>query len=44
MIDCPVSGTGSQAKNRDLVFYASGDKKVISAAGPSPDGLRPTCL
>ena len=30
MIDCPVSGTGAQAKNRDLVFYASGDKKVIA--------------
>jgi L-threonate 2-dehydrogenase len=30
MIDCPVSGTGSQAKNKDLVFYASGDKKIIS--------------
>jgi putative dehydrogenase len=33
MIDCPVSGTGAQAKNRDLVFYASGDKKVISGLG-----------
>ncbi len=33
MIDCPVSGTGAQAKNRDLVFYASGDKKVISRLG-----------
>ncbi len=29
MIDCPVSGTGSQAANRDLVFYASGDKATI---------------
>ena len=29
MIDCPVSGTGSQAANRDLVFYASGDKAAI---------------
>jgi L-threonate 2-dehydrogenase len=28
-IDCPVSGTGAQAKNRDLVFYASGDSKEI---------------
>jgi L-threonate 2-dehydrogenase len=30
MIDCPVSGTGSQAKNRDLVFYASGDAATIA--------------
>ena len=30
MIDCPVSGTGSQAKNRDLVFYASGNAKTIA--------------
>jgi L-threonate 2-dehydrogenase len=34
MLDCPVSGTGSQAKARDLVFYASGDSKTIR-------GLRP---
>ena len=29
VIDCPVSGTGSQAANRDLVFYASGDKPTV---------------
>ena len=29
VIDCPVSGTGSQAADRDLVFYASGDKATI---------------
>ena len=29
VIDCPVSGTGSQAANRDLVFYASGNKATI---------------
>jgi 3-hydroxyisobutyrate dehydrogenase-like beta-hydroxyacid dehydrogenase len=34
MIDCPVSGTGSQAKNRDLVFYASGDAKTIARLRP----------
>ena len=27
MLDTPVSGTGSQAKTRDLVFYASGDSQ-----------------
>lgn len=35
MIDCPVSGTGSQAKNRDLVFYASGDAGAIARLRPA---------
>ena len=34
LIDCPVSGTGSQAKNRDLVFYASGNAKAIARLRP----------
>ncbi|HXX25624.1 MAG TPA: NAD(P)-dependent oxidoreductase [Pseudolabrys sp.] len=34
MLDTPVSGTGSQAANRDLVFYASGDKKLIRKLTP----------
>jgi L-threonate 2-dehydrogenase len=34
MIDCPVSGTGAQAKVRDLVFYASGDAKLIRRLRP----------
>jgi 3-hydroxyisobutyrate dehydrogenase-like beta-hydroxyacid dehydrogenase len=34
MIDCPVSGTGAQAKNRDLAFYASGDSKLIAKVRP----------
>jgi 3-hydroxyisobutyrate dehydrogenase-like beta-hydroxyacid dehydrogenase len=29
MLDCPISGTGSQAKTKDLVVYASGDSKAI---------------
>jgi 3-hydroxyisobutyrate dehydrogenase-like beta-hydroxyacid dehydrogenase len=29
MLDCPVSGTGAQAKVKDLVVYASGDSKAI---------------
>jgi 3-hydroxyisobutyrate dehydrogenase-like beta-hydroxyacid dehydrogenase len=29
MLDCTVSGTGAQAKVKDLVFYASGDSKTI---------------
>jgi putative dehydrogenase len=34
MLDCPLSGTGSQAKTRDLVVYASGDTKSIAAQMP----------
>jgi putative dehydrogenase len=33
-LDTPVSGTGSQAKNRDLIFYASGDAKIIARLRP----------
>ncbi|SHL45899.1 3-hydroxyisobutyrate dehydrogenase/glyoxylate/succinic semialdehyde reductase [Bradyrhizobium lablabi] len=29
-LDCPLSGTGAQAKNRDLVIYASGDSNAIA--------------
>src|SRR5690349_13230863 len=29
VLDCPVSGTGAQAKTRDLVVYASGDPVAI---------------
>jgi putative dehydrogenase len=29
MLDCPVSGTGAQARVKDLVVYASGDRKAI---------------
>jgi putative dehydrogenase len=29
-LDCPLSGTGAQAKVRDLVVYASGDSRAIA--------------
>ena len=29
-LDCPLSGTGAQAKTRDLVVYASGDSQAIA--------------
>jgi putative dehydrogenase len=29
-LDCPLSGTGAQAKNRDLIVYASGDSDAIA--------------
>jgi 3-hydroxyisobutyrate dehydrogenase-like beta-hydroxyacid dehydrogenase len=34
MLDCPISGTGSQAKTGDLVIYASGDSKAIAKLKP----------
>jgi putative dehydrogenase len=29
-LDCPLSGTGAQARNRDLIVYASGDSGAIA--------------
>src|SRR3954452_16408941 len=29
MLDCPLSGTGAQARTKDLVVYASGDAQAI---------------
>ena len=34
VLDCPVSGTGVQADNKDVVFYASGDSKAIAKLKP----------
>jgi 3-hydroxyisobutyrate dehydrogenase-like beta-hydroxyacid dehydrogenase len=34
MLDCPVSGTGTQAKTKDLAIYASGDRKSIRKLRP----------
>ncbi len=34
MLDCPVSGTGAQAAVKDIVVYASGDKKTIAKLKP----------
>ena len=34
LLDTPVSGTGSQAAARDLVFYASGDSRAIKRLRP----------
>ncbi len=34
MLDCPVSGTGAQAKMKDLVVYASGDGGEIKKLAP----------
>ena len=34
MLDCPISGTGSQAKVKDVVVYASGDTRAIRRLKP----------
>ena len=34
MLDCPVSGTGAQAKNKDIVIYASGGAAEIKRLKP----------
>ena len=34
LLDCPLSGTGAQARTKDLVVYASGDALAIEAMMP----------
>lgn len=34
MIDCPISGTGTQAKSKDLVLYVSGDRELARTLEP----------
>jgi len=34
MLDCPLSGTGAQARTKDLVVYASGDSSAIKSMMP----------
>ncbi len=39
LLDCPLSGTGAQAKTRDLAVYASGDAKAIKRFAPVFEGF-----
>lgn len=39
LLDCPLSGTGAQARNKDLVVYASGDSGAITDCVPVFDGF-----
>jgi L-threonate 2-dehydrogenase len=34
-LDCPISGTGAQAKGKDIVVYASGDAAAIGRLEPA---------
>ena len=39
LLDCPLSGTGAQARTKDLVVYASGDEKACKACVPVFEGF-----
>jgi putative dehydrogenase len=39
LLDCPLSGTGAQARTKDLVVYASGDRKACAKAEPFMPGF-----
>lgn len=39
LLDCPLSGTGAQAVNRDLAVYASGDAQAIASMEPVFQGF-----
>jgi L-threonate 2-dehydrogenase len=39
LLDCPLSGTGAQARNRDLAVYASGNARSIRRFAPVFEGF-----
>ena len=39
VLDAPVSGTGSQAQTKDLVFFVSGDRDAFERARPVLDAV-----
>jgi putative dehydrogenase len=39
VLDCPLSGTGSQARAKDLVVYASGDRRAYRRVAPILDAF-----
>ncbi len=39
LLDCPISGTGAQAKERDLVILGSGDEDAFDYVRPVLDGF-----
>src|ERR1700732_126321 len=39
LMDCTLSGTGAQARAKDLVVYASGDRKSYRQVSPVLDGF-----
>jgi len=43
LLDCTLSGTGAQAKDRDLAVYASGDAEAIQEVRPILEGFARVC-
>jgi 3-hydroxyisobutyrate dehydrogenase-like beta-hydroxyacid dehydrogenase len=39
LLDCPLSGTGAQARNKDLLLYASGDEAAYERCKSIFDGF-----
>jgi 3-hydroxyisobutyrate dehydrogenase-like beta-hydroxyacid dehydrogenase len=39
LLDCPLSGTGAQAKTKDLSVYGSGDKKAFASTKAVLEGF-----
>ncbi len=42
LLDCPLSGTGAQARAGDLIVFASGDRAAYRRAAPVLDGFART--
>ena len=39
LLDCPLSGTGAQARMKDLIVYASGERSAYRRAAPVMNGF-----
>ena len=39
LLDCPLSGTGAQARVKDLIIYVSGDRAAYRKAAPVMEGF-----
>lgn len=39
LLDCPLSGTGAQARAKDLIVYASGDRKAYQGVAAILEGF-----
>jgi putative dehydrogenase len=39
LLDCPLSGTGAQARNKDLLIYVSGERAAYSRIAPVLPGF-----
>lgn len=39
LLDCPISGTGAQAENRDVAVYASGPRTAVKQVEPVLQGF-----